>query len=534
MCVAALAEIVQTAESGVFEEMLPMKDGVRLYTYGAIPAAGEKCPIVIQRNPYVEEKPIGRNAFQPGNYRSRGYAYVNQHCRGCGMSEGDWVPYENEREDGLALLEWVRKLPWYNGEIFISGASYLSSVHWAYLDTNPPDVKGAALAIQEVNRYNITLRNGFFKAGLHGLWFIEGYKKKNRTLQRNKSASFYDFPLQDFPMRYWGEHVPALEGVITHPRADDPFWSSPEPGSGSEYRRAFLDSTMPILLRTGHYDIYAEGVNEMWHETPAARRANCALIIDAYDHGGKLSKQMKGTRGEFPGGARNDANVSDLDWFDYCRTGRPCTNAAPGRVRYYALWENRWIEGDELVDGPRRIDLPLGKGVRAWTYDPKRSLPDFPGSGGICFGGMRFQPNPDFRDDVVSYVLPPIAEQIDVRGRMRVRLTVKSDCEDTCFYVRVSVRKDDGRWYLLRDDIKSLCLDGRKYEPGTETQVDFLLADHAFRLEKGDQLRVDVASASNQFAPHGNVKGPQYAVREPKVAHNSVRADASTLSLFAK
>ena len=532
--VALAACAAEPPAPDTFEEMVPMPDGVKLYTYGVRPPAGVKCPIVIVRTPYVPEKPVDLAAFAKGQRDkfARGYAYLTQHCRGCGLSEGDWIPYESERADGLALLEWVRKRPWYNGEIFLAGGSYLSSVHWAYLDTNPPDVKGACLAIQEVDRYNIAYRNGFFKAGLHGGWFVKGYKKKNHALQRDKSVSFFDFPLLDFSKRYWGEAVPSLDNKLAHPRRDDPFWRSREPGSGADYRRAFLDSTMPILLRTAFYDIYTEGLNDMWRETPSARRANCALLIDAYDHGGKLGRDMRGTRGEFPGGTRHDEGVTFVDWFDYCRTGRPCTNAVPGRVRYYALWENRWIEDDGLKDGAKRIDLPLGTGTRAWTYDPKRPLPEFPGSGGICFGGMRLQPPPDFRDDVVSYVLPPVTETIDVRGRMRARLTVTSDCEDTCFYVRVSVQKDDGKWYLLRDDITSLCADGRGYVPGAEKEVSFRFADHAFRLERGDRLRVDVASGNSQFAPHGNVKGLQAAVREPKVARNAVRADASFLTLF--
>ena len=521
-------------QPGTFEEMVPMRDGVKLYTYGTRPAPGVKCPIVIMRNPYVKEQPVDLAAFARERRGAlvRGYAYLVQHCRGCGMSEGDWIPYENERADGLALLDWVRRLPWYSGEIFLEGGSYLSSVHWAYLNTNPPDVKGACLSVQDVNRYNIVYRNGFFKTGLHGGWFVKGYKKKNHGLQRDTSVSFADFPLCDFSRRYWGEAVPSLDNKIMHPCADDPFWRSHEPGSGVDFRRAFMDSTMPILLRTGFYDIYTDGICEMWRETPAARRANCALLIDAYNHGGRIENAMKGTRGEFPGGARADEGISPIDWFDYCRTGRACTNAVPGRTRYYALWENRWIEDESLLDGKRRIDLKLGAGVRAWTYDPKRPLPEFPGSGGICFGGMRMQPPPDFRDDVVSFVLPPCTERIDVRGRMCARLAVTSDCEDTCFYVRVSVQKDDDIWYLLRDDIMSLCADGAGYAPGAEKAVTFRFADHAFRLEKGDRLRVDVSSGNSQFAPHGNVKGLQAAVREPKVAHNAVRADASFLTLF--
>ena len=533
LMVAALSAAASSSFD-VVEEMVPMPDGVRLYTCMVRPPDGVKCPIVVKRNPYVKEERCDPKKFAGNHAESfrRGYAYIEQHCRGCGMSEGEWIPYDAERTDGLATLEWVRRLPWYNGEIFVEGSSYLASVHWAYLDTNPPDVKGACLSVQEVDRYNIAYRNGFFKIGLHGGWFVNGYKKKNRALPRNKAASMAEFPLADFSRRYWGAPQPAFDNVVLHPRRDDPFWRSHETSSGVEFRRALMDSTMPVLLRTSFYDIYTEGVCGMWRETPRSRLANCALLIDAYDHGGRLAKDMAGTPGEFPGGSRVDERVSPLDWFDYCRTGRPCTNAAPGRVRYYALWENKWCEGDAVEDGARRVDMPLGTGVRRWTYDPKRPLPEFPGSGGICFGGMRRQPPPDFRDDVVSFVMPPIEARLDVRGRMRARLAVSSDCEDTCFYVRVSVRKPDGSWYLLRDDITSLCAAVRDYAPGTEAFVDFRFADHAFRLEKGDCLRVDVSSGNSQFAPHGNVKGVQAAVREPKTAHNSVRADASTLTLF--
>ena len=516
-----------------FEEMVPMRDGTRLYTYGALPPEGETRGLILVRTPYVEAKPVDMPAYAASNQSAlaRGYAYIQQHVRGTGMSEGAWVPYEDEREDGLAMLDWMRGLPHYGGEIFLNGGSYLSSVHWSFLDTNPPDVKGALLAVQDVNRYNITYRNGFFKIGLHGGWFVEGFHKKDKGLQRDASVSLRNFPLQDFSIRHWGTAVPAFDNVLRHPRPDDAFWRSHEPGSGADYRNALNASTMPILLRTGLYDIFTDGVCAMWRELSPERRASCALLIDAYDHGGRLQDWAKGTRGEFPGGTREDEGVSDLDWFDFCRTGIPAAGAVPGRTRYYPLWENRWVEAPELADGPQRLRLTLGEGARSWTYDPKRPAPAFPGSGGICFGGMQLQPPPDFRDDVVSFILPPMDETLDVRGRMTAELAVTSDCEDTCFYVRVSVCKNDGNWYLLRDDITSLCFNEGLYVPGTERRLAFCFTDHAFRLEKGDALRVDVASACPQFAPHPNTAGDAFACAEPKTARNTVIPERSYLVL---
>ena len=523
-----------------FEEMVPQADGVRIYTYGSVPAKDVKCPIIIQRNPYVKEERVDMPSFARGQLGTlaRGYARVFQHCRGSGVSEGVRIPYESERADGLALLDYVRKLPWYNGEIYLEGGSYLSSVHWAYLDTNPLDVKGACLAIQEVDRYNVCYRNGFFKIGLHGGWFVREHHKTDHALTRNKEVSFRDFPLEAFSSRYWGRPEPAFDNVLTHPDRDDPFWKSNLPGSGAEARNALLKSTMPVLLKTAFYDIYTEGLCDMWREIPASRRANCALLIDAYDHGGKINEKLKGTLGEFPGGARADENVSALDWFDSIRKGVPCPGAECNRTKYYALWENAWHVEPSLVDGPRRISLKLGDDTRSYTYDPKLPPPPFPGSGGICFGGMQVQPSLEGRTDAVSFLLPPVAEQLDVRGRMELDLAVASDCEDTCFYVRVSVDKGDNRFYLLRDEITSLSQQHRQSNNQAIEQSDngpcrlhFRFPDHAFRLGKGDVLRVDVASAHPQFAPHGNVKGRQSAVREPKVAHNTVFAADSRLVL---
>ena len=344
--------------------------------------------------------------------------------------------------------------------------------------------------------------------------------------------TFAQFPIVDFPRRYWGESVPCLENPLRHPREDDPFWSSDAPGSGAAYRWAFTKSTMPILLKTGFYDIYTEGIFDMWREASPERRASCSLLVDAYDHGGKLSAKLAGTKGVFPGGARKEEGVEALDWFDSIRSKTACTNAPRGAIRYYSLWDNAWHVAATLENGPREVRFPLGDGVHAYTYDPARPLPSFPGSGGINFGGMQLQPQPDFRDDMLSFVMSPLTERLDVRGRMEVRLSVESDCEDTCFYVRVSVEKGDGNWYLLRDDITSLAYNA-PYTPGERRVVSFRFADHAFRLDKGDRLRVDVSSACSQFAPHPNVAGDAFAVTTPRTAHNKIFAETSELILHS-
>ncbi len=103
------------------EEYVEMSDGVRLYTRIAIPKGKEKCPVVFIRTPYEKElcgAPYDISQFDNCPYIKNGYAVIRQHCRGTGDSEGAFHPYE-EREDGLETLEFIRKLPFYNGEIFL-------------------------------------------------------------------------------------------------------------------------------------------------------------------------------------------------------------------------------------------------------------------------------------------------------------------------------------------------------------------------------------------------------------------------------
>ncbi|MGI5869568.1 MAG: CocE/NonD family hydrolase [Kiritimatiellia bacterium] len=511
-----------------------MPDGVRLYTCGTVPPSGEKRPIIVMRNPYCPDGPgdmaafVSEGATAPEAAR-RGYAFVLQHCRGTGGSEGVFEPYTNERADGLAFLDWLRRLPFYNGEIYVAGGSYLASVHYAYLNTNPADVKGAYLMVQDCDRYNVLFRNGFFKIGLHGNWFLSHYYKKDATLPRDASVLLSDIPLLDFARRYWGRDVPLFSEPFRHPDRDDPWWRTTE--ANGCFREALSRSTMPVLLSTGFYDLYTDGVNEMWRSLPPERRANSTLVIDAAGHGGDspLTGPDAPASANFQGGARRNGVPSMYDWFDAIRTGRPCAGVKLGTAKYFALWENRWITAAALVDGPRTVALPLGKGEVSWIYDPRRELPNFPGSGGLCFGDMQAQPEPDFRDDVRSVLLPPLTERLDVRGRPKARLRVKSDCEDTAFYIRLSVDKGDGVWWLLRDDIVAISTFAPDYKPGTWIDVHYRFADHAFRLEKGDRLRVDLASACQLFTPHTNVRGLQSAIRNPLIAENAVRLEESEL-----
>ena len=114
---------------------------------------------------------------------------------------------------------------------------------------------------------------------------------------------------------------------------------------------------------------------------------------------------------------------------------------------------------------------------------------------------------------------------------MTARLRVRSDAEDTCFYVRVSLCKAEGD-YGLRDDINRLSNFDAAYRPGDEIDMDFSFDEHAFVIKQGERLRIDISSSAfPHYVPHTNQRGLFCEQTTAKIAHNTVLLGDSCIEL---
>ncbi len=166
LLVVLLAGIVQAqpVDTTFFKEhytkmeiMIPMRDGVRLFTAIYVPKDTlTKHPTMMLRTPY-SSGPYGIDRFPnrlPNTmtfYARRSYILVTQDVRGRFMSEGDFVdvrPYKpvkkdktdtDESTDAYDTVEWlVRNVPGNNGKVGIKGTSYPAFYAWmATIDAHP-------------------------------------------------------------------------------------------------------------------------------------------------------------------------------------------------------------------------------------------------------------------------------------------------------------------------------------------------------------------------------------------------------------
>ena len=114
---------------------------------------------------------------------------------------------------------------------------------------------------------------------------------------------------------------------------------------------------------------------------------------------------------------------------------------------------------------------------------------------------------------------------------MRARLCVRSTCEDTCFYVRLMLVKPEG-YYGLRDDINQISNFRADYVPGEAVEMTFSFDEHAFRIQKGESIRIDVSSSAYpHYVRHTNQRGLFSLQSTARVADNTVILDASELTI---
>lgn len=505
-------------------------ENAQLFTVVCLPQKEGHFPTVIYRVPYVdhtemmtEDQLCEAMLEHHKHWLEAGYATVFQHCRGCGKSNGDCIPYIHEREDGLALQAWVRQQPFYNGELYLQGGSYCASVH---LVTAPfaDDIKAMVLEVQDQNRYNCNYRNGFYKMGLHGGWYVGMYKKKRRLHKSFTPECYNMLPLCDFSKAVFGEHAEDFDAILMHPDENDPFWQTRF--GGGEARGAIQNATIPILLVTGFYDIYTGGIFDMWKQLDEPTKQQSALLVHAYAHSGFAADQPLA----FPDGSADDHfGLFALKWFDAVR-GKGDLPVTAGKVTYYKLFGDKWCCDD--FDTPAQcMELTLGEGERTYRYNPYAPA-TFKGGLSTNFGGAAFQDPPNSRYDILSFYTDAFEKDVFVKGKMAATLCVRSDCEDTCFYMRISITTPEGD-FGLRDDIRAISQVDPAYVPGTDVTLNFSFDEHAFVIRKGEKLRIDVSSSAfPHYVRHTNQRGHFATQTTARVAANTILCDRSYLTIF--
>jgi len=294
------------------EYMVPMRDGVRLFTIVYTPRdTSKQYPIMLYRTPY-SIRPYGpdeyRSPLGPTEQFDRdGYIFVFQDARGTYRSEGvfqvikplngpDAAPTDaDESTDNHDTIEWVlNNIPNHNGRVGQWGISYsgwqtvmgMVDAHPA-LKASSPQASPSDMFIGDDWHHN-----GAFRLMYAFSWLSNNARRRDEpTEQRSRRFDYgtpwgYDFFLDIGPLArinelFFHNDVPAWNEFMEHGAYDD-YWQN---------QNALLsldDITHPVLNVAGWFD--AEdfyGPMSIYYTLEEVNAVNqSTLVVGPWLHGG--------------------------------------------------------------------------------------------------------------------------------------------------------------------------------------------------------------------------------------------------------
>jgi hypothetical protein len=466
------------------EAMIPMRDGVKLYTILIIPKGSGRFPIMLDRTPYSAEKGTSRGfGPQPENILSAayaelvraGYIVAIQDVRGKYKSEGEYVMNRPIRgplnptavdhsTDAYDTIDWlVKNTPESNGRVGTIGTSYDGFTALMSLVNPHPALKASVPMnpMVDVWKGDDWFHNGAFRQEMISYvygqtadkksdedWFTGGYDDYN-TYLRYGSAGAYGQAMGMDQLPFWVR-------LAQHPAYDE-YWE----GQAVDRILARTPLTVPTLFVGSEWDqedIY--GAPAAFNATKASPNAH--LVLGPWHHGQENGPAT--SLGPFDWGSdtgrwfRASLMIPFLN--QYLKDGPPANVA---RVTAFEGGTNQWqrlpdwpsacmsgcpanLTPLHLSDNNRlSFDAPTVKASDAYISDPARPVtyrarPNLsPWATGSTWrywlvDDQRFA---EARPDVLTYSTAPLTQPLKLAGNPLAHLVTSTSGTDSDWVVKL-------------------------------------------------------------------------------------------------
>lgn len=534
---------VRYAEIQTEEYRIELPDGVKLHARAYMPKEAGRYPVILIRNPYVSNEFV-IEPFTGPIFAKYGYVLLDVNVRGTIESEGEWLPFENERKDGRYVIDWIAEQEWCDGNIGTFGASYLGHTQWCIADYQHPMLKTMFISVYGIHPYHTFYRRGMARQEIWTAWaaqMMENNRYKFLTPQENYALckkAYAVKPQKELGEQLTGKKCEWYQKWIGAVDEKDPYWSE---GFWKELQEVVKRVKIPLFLHGGWFDIFFRSQIESYRMLPKEVREKSRFLIGPWNHagmtGGTLSYPDENRAGLFQLKAA-------LEWFDHQLKGMPYAHNL-GVIEAYRIGDNKWKEwkDDFKVDaeqvwyfekyqikekqtdsrmrkyeGEKMVpDLPMEEQEISYDYNPADPVESI---GGNLLSNNRDplgqpecsieQPPTGWRKDVVSFISESFDQSVYMTGAIRIHLFVSSSVPATAFTVKVMEVMKDGRNMNIRDDITDIrWIDEERteeYETGTVRELILVLTDVSWRIAADSRLRVDISSSNfPAYHVHPNV-----------------------------
>ena len=529
------------------EVMIPMRDGVKLYTVIYSPSnTKETVPILMQRTPYgVEDTRNPDSSAYLKDMADDGYIFVSQDIRGRYKSEGQFVMNRpvtdkkgdvDESTDTYDAIEWlIHNVANNNGKVGQLGISYPGWLTLAAASRPHPAMKAAS---EQATMSDLFLGDDFHHNGAFRLSYAFDYSfmeeaSKVDTLFPFDHYDLYNWflklgPLANANEKYFHNKLPSWNLFMQHANYDS-FWQYKSPLRYVDYPR------IPMLHVGGVWDQEDMMGPQLMYEKMEKLDSNNRnyICIGPWNHG-----QWAGYNVTHLGAYNTGSNTSGYfqkniqkKWFDYWLKGvgdgkfseATIFETGSNEWKTYATWPPKEAVINKLYiteNGKVSFTKPTTTSSTAfdeYISNPKKPVPYRQRPIEQTYGpGSRWRPwlvedqrFVDGRPDVLSWQSDTLTEDATITGNIIAHLFASTTGSDADWVVKlIDVYPDQNpaepkmSGYQLM--IASEVFRGRyrksfeKPEPiipnkVEEYKIDLHQADHVFL--KGHRIMVQVQSS---------------------------------------
>lgn len=495
--------------------LVPMRDGVRLATDVFLPEGiqpGTRLPTILVRTCY--DRNGKKEIFM--RWANKGYAVVSQDVRGRADSEGELIPFYNERDDGYDTIDWIVRQDWSDGNVGMWGASYLGYVVVAAATSGHPNLKAVVDEVNVGSPFVDTVRKGGTLCSWPLLSWTLAQSVGTRTdfdifggITVNPEAAVDARPIKEIPQQMIGKASGPWDLWSQHPEYDE-FWKN------CTFTERGDQVKVPMYVISGWYDGDSPGVSETWrmlseHDVPHRK-----IRLGAWEHGPNRARDYGDVS------FSNDAVVYDYDvsvlrWFDRFLKGIPNGIDQEPRATYYVVGENKWRTSADWTPVEAKItSFYLSSGGRAnssqgdgklqsapeekstedtFIYNPNDPFTD---SGEREPENMRKH---ELRSDILVYTSEVLKENITIAGELSAEIYASSSGVDTDWMVTLSDVNEQGDSirlsnYIVRAKYRKGFEHPELLVPGQVEKYDIFMQNIAHTFAAGHRIRFSITSSS--------------------------------------
>jgi putative CocE/NonD family hydrolase len=540
------------------ERLIPMRDGVKLFTAIYFPKEKGKYPFMISRTPYTVA-PYGEDKYKltlgpSSHFLKEGFIFVYQDVRGKWMSEGEFVdvrPHNDnkkgkkdvdESSDTYDTIDWlIKNVPNNNGKAGIYGISYPGFYSTASLPGAHPGLKAVSPQAPVTDWFmgdDFHHNGAFFQTDAFAFYSSFGVPRP-KPITPDQGPKPFDFPIKDnyrfyldlgalknVKQKYFGDSIKFWNDLMAHGTYDQ-FWKA-------RNIRTHLKDIKPAVLVVGGFfdaeDAFGALATYKAIETQSAK-SNNKLVMGPWFHGGWA-------RG--PGQNFNDIDFAQptSTWYqkniEFPFFMQHLKGAAPAELpeasifitgsnewKSFASWPPKETETRNLyfhTNGKLSFEAPSGnESYDEYVSDPNKPVPYQNGvqqrrTREYMIDDQRFAAR---RPDVQVYQSDVLTEDITFAGPLLAKLKVSTTGTDADYVVKlIDVYPEDAiamepntknilmggyqmlvRGEVMRGKFRNSFEKPEAFVPGKVTDVNYSLPDVGHTFKKGHRIMIQVQNS---------------------------------------